>query len=199
MNKTYRCSSRLHTSIRLEYKNKFTIKKVLFQPIMNFPPKVFQSWFDPKSVYKTINKKLKKCQSAPGTFRERENGHILHFRQDQRLLTPDQSTSQTIKHCISNTRPRRLITYLPTSHYHSATNKWTKYQRTIYTQTPPDSNLVEEESLLKMTYTHSHPDLYLTEEESLYSFSILTFIYSKINEIKSISLVLCLWQPYTCQ
>ena len=47
---------------------------------------------------------------------------------------------------ISNTQPRLLIAYQPTSH-HCTANKQTNNLRTTYTHSPPDHYLVEKESL----------------------------------------------------
>ena len=91
-NKTRDCKGMFHAAIRLTCKNKFTIKKVVFQTIMNFPPKDFRSQFDPKYGYKTV----KKRQSTTGTA-STENRHASHFEQNQGPQTPYQSTSQTIK------------------------------------------------------------------------------------------------------
>ena len=124
------------------------LKSSFFQPIMNFPHKVFRGRFDPIRRYKTVNK------SSTSETSSRDNRHMSHFRQGQRLLTPYQSSSQTIKSRISNTRPRPLIAYQSTSH-HRAADKQTNHLRTIYTLSLPD--LAEQESL----YLFLHTDLCL--------------------------------------
>ena len=59
MNKTRRCAGRLHecnVKCKMKCKNKFTIKKVLFQPIMNFPPKFFRAYSIPSIAIKRSTK-----------------------------------------------------------------------------------------------------------------------------------------------
>ena len=60
MNKICPCAPWLHATF--SWKNKLTIKNVLFQLIINFPPKIFRPNFDPKYGYKMINKKCSRHQ-----------------------------------------------------------------------------------------------------------------------------------------
>ena len=142
MNKMHRYAGRLHASIRLKYKNKFTIKKVFFnQSWIPSTTRFFWSRIDPLHGYKMVNKSSQR-QLTSGTF-IRENHHASHFVQDDRLQTPYQSTSQsthsTIKSpCIFTKRPRPFIVYWPTPHYCA------KPSKIIYIHI---CNLVEEESL----------------------------------------------------
>ena len=71
-------------------------KKSFFQPIMIDPPKGFQSRFDPRHGYKTVNKRSQR-QSTLGTA-IREKRHLSHFRQDQRPQMPGPPTPQSTHH-----------------------------------------------------------------------------------------------------
>ena len=85
INKTRRSTGRLRASVRLKWKNKFTIKKVIFNQLWTFLSKVFRGLFDPIRGYKTLNQSFKKSVDF-----ERENRHASHFGKDQRMLTPNQ-------------------------------------------------------------------------------------------------------------
>ena len=101
MNKTRHCAGKFRASIRLKCKNKFIIKKVLFSINREFPPSMF---FRVDSIpYMTIKRSanVHKRLSTRGTA-IRENRHASDFRQDQRPLTPYQSTSQSTHHTIKS-------------------------------------------------------------------------------------------------
>ena len=144
MNNSCRCAGRLSASIRLKYKNKFTIKSLFFNQSWTPPPKFFGANLIPYMTIKWSTKVYKR-QLTLGTL-SRENHHTSHFIQDQRPQMHYQSTSQTTKSCISNTRLRLLIAYQLTSHYR-AMSKQTSHLKTTYTLSPPDPYMVEEESL----------------------------------------------------
>ena len=76
MNKTPHCPGRLRAAIQLKCKNKFPIQKVLFQPTMNFPSKVFRIRVDPKHGYKTVNKSSQR-QSASHTAHGPEERYLF--------------------------------------------------------------------------------------------------------------------------
>ena len=82
MNKTRRCTGRLHASIRLKCNFIFTIKKILlFQPICNLPLQIFFEPIRPKCDYKMVNESSKN-QSTP-KLRERRSSCVA-FGQEQR-------------------------------------------------------------------------------------------------------------------
>ena len=93
-------------------------KKSLFQLITNFPPQVFQSWFNPKYGYKTVNKRSQR-KLTPGTA-IRGNCHMSHFVKDQRLPKPYHSTPQSTYHISPWHLPHKtktahsLLTYIIT-------------------------------------------------------------------------------------
>ena len=78
MSKTHHCAGRLLAAIWLKCKNEFTIKKSFLQPIMNFPPKVFQSWFNPRHGYKTVNKSSQKSVNS-GDCEQREPSRVTFW------------------------------------------------------------------------------------------------------------------------
>ena len=94
-------------------KRNLQLERSFFQPIKNFLRKVFLADSILFIAIK-LSKNVHKCQSTPETSSQK-NCHAWHFGQDQRPLTPYQSTSLTNKSCISNTRPRPLIAYQPKS------------------------------------------------------------------------------------
>ena len=88
MNKTCPCAGRLRASIPLKCKNKFTIKKFYFQPIMNFPPKVFGSRFDPNMAIKRSTKVHKSTWDyilRPVVARWGGSGQVRYTRPDPHL------------------------------------------------------------------------------------------------------------------
>ena len=174
MNKKCCCAGRLRISIRLECKINSQFKKSFFQQIMNFAPKVFRSWFDPKDSYKTISKRRLTAETERIIKR-----YISDRIKDRWRPTNPHHNQQPYNQVpgISITWSRSFIAYRPTS-YQCVASKQTSH--------------------LKTTYTHSRPDPYLVEEESLYLFLSTDFYSFKINEIKSDPLVRWLFQPYAC-
>ena len=67
INKTCHCTGRLPASIWLKRRNKLRIKKVFFQPIIDFPQKCFEADFDLKHGFKMVTK----GQSTLGLLPER--------------------------------------------------------------------------------------------------------------------------------
>ena len=97
------------------------LKGSFFQPIINFSHKVFRSRLNSKRGCKNGQQKFQKA-SRFQRFRTK-NRHASHLGWYQTQLTPYQSTSQSIKPRISNTRPRTLIAQQLTSYHVPQTTK----------------------------------------------------------------------------
>ena len=74
MNKTCLCAFRFHATSCCQQ----TIKKVLFQPIINFPQKFFRDDFDSKHGYKTVSKKSQTAVKTETGTRENLHDHWLY-------------------------------------------------------------------------------------------------------------------------
>ena len=100
----------LRASIRLKYKNQFTILKSLFQPNINFLPKVFRGRFDPIYGYQSVNKSLQKTvdsgnfeQSEPScltfqTISKTTNSLSIHITDNQIPHFQDRSKATHLRH-----------------------------------------------------------------------------------------------------
>ena len=151
-----------------------SLKKPFFQPIINFPHKVFWTWFMALKrlikVHKSSRHRVMLSERiVTNRTRTKTVGALLSH------ITINTPHNQVLG--ISTTRPRMFLAYLSAPHHHAAS-----YQT----------------SLLRTTYTHSTPDPYLVEEKCPYLFNTKIFIYLEINEIKSTPLIHCLLQPYVC-
>ena len=150
MNKTRCCPGRLCASIRLKYKNKFIILKVLFQPIMKFAPKYFGTDSMPQMA-------IKRPRAVhTGDCYQRESSRVIFRARSKTADTLLTHTTINTPHNqvsdFSTLRLRLLIAYRPTSHRHAARKQASKQGTNLHTLTSWHSSGGKRETVSFLIY-----------------------------------------------